>query len=626
MCGFAGIFHFGRDEAVDPSVLERMGTVMAHRGPDGRGAYVSPDRRLGLAHRRLSIIDLDGGAQPMVRGDAVLAFNGEIYNFRELRARLEASGARFSTRSDTEVLLEQVGRKGLAGIAELNGIFGFAFRCLGGPVLLARDQLGVKPLYYAVVAGALVFGSEIKAILEHPEVSREVDVDALAECLALRFVPSPKTLFRGIFKLGPGHTLSCTESGPRVQPYWVTHPMYETFSYESDAIDTYSNKLARAVKRQMVSDVPVGLMLSGGVDSALVGALMRRATGERITGYTVGFEGGEKTNEVEDALDTARVIGLEHRSVTVTARDYERFFSEFVWHLEEPSGNESAPAAYFVAKLARPDVKVLLSGQGADEPLAGYDRYLGERYSSLFRSLPPGVASAFLHRLSSSRFGQKNEKIRRSLQALGESSTVRRFVHIYSIFSVEAQQQLWQSRDSVLTLDERLAEIIDTRRRPAMGLDSLSQLLFVDTRLSLPDDLLTAADKMSMAASLELRVPYLDVELVEFLETLPTRYKLRGLSRKWIHLAAARRVLPARIVRRRKKGFANPVDRWIRKELGVSFDALVFAKDSLSSRYFRREPIRAMVDEDRSGRADRKRNLYLLLCLELWHRRFITRS
>lgn len=626
MCGFAGIFHFGRPEPVQRELLERMGDVLAHRGPDGAGSYASPDGRLGLVHRRLAIIDLEGGVQPMARGRSVIAYNGELYNFKELRVVLEHEGARLSTHSDTEALLELVARHGHESLARLNGIFAFAFRHGDGPLLLARDHLGVKPLYFTLLEGALVFASEIKAILLHPEVAREVDVEALAECLAFRFVPSPKTLFKGIRKLGPGQRMSCDRTGPEVRSYFDERPIFEEFARDVDAIDVYAKKLSRAVKRQMVADVPVGLMLSGGVDSALVGALMRSATPERITGYTIGFEGGEATNEIDDAAETARVIGVDHRHAIISAKDYERFFSDFVWHLEEPSGNESAPAAYFVAKLARPDVKVLLSGQGADEPLAGYDRHLGERYSKPLRWLPESGVTRALEALGQAPIGAKNEKLRRSLSSLGAHDPTRRFVEIYSIFSPEAQAALFKDRAHVDGLEARLRSIVEVRRAHASALDPVSQLAFVDTRLSLPDDLLTVADKMSMAASLELRVPYLDVELVRFLESLPTRFKLRRFRGKWIHRMAATRYLPTAIVQRPKRGFANPVDRWIRRELGASLESLLVAKGSIATRFFDASAVRALIDEDRAGRVDRKRNLFLLLVLELWNRRFILRA
>jgi asparagine synthase (glutamine-hydrolysing) len=429
MCGVVGVYHYRARREVDPEALLRAASTMAHRGPDGEGVFVSPDKKLGLGHRRLSIIDLEGGSQPMTRGPLSISYNGEIYNFPQLRAGLEQRGRRFATRSDTEVILQLFEEYGLDALPKLNGIFAFAIWDQARErLVLARDALGVKPLYYSDVGGTLRFASEIKAIVCDREVPREIDEGAIAQCLALRFVPSPATAMKGLLKLPPGSALSCDARGVSVARYWQPSPALSSLGLE-DAVVEYRERLATAVERQMISDVPIGLMLSGGVDSAVLAALMRKASNGPLKSYTVGFEGGEDTSELEDARATARLFDFDHHEVIVSAQDYERFFSDFIWHQEEPLGNESAPAAHFVARLARPDVKVLLTGQGADEPLAGYDRYKGERYSALLRRLPRALIA------EASKAGQdllgNSEKLQRSLYALGERDVSLRFLRIY---------------------------------------------------------------------------------------------------------------------------------------------------------------------------------------------------
>ncbi len=416
MCGIAGTFEFRTGAPVDRRVLQRMTDVLSHRGPDDGGMFVSREGDVGLGHRRLSIIDLSSGNQPMADAaeELWIVFNGEIYNFPELKRELQSRGHRFRTASDTEVILVLYKQEGEEGLVRLNGIFAFAlYDSRRRRLVLARDHFGVKPLYYTVAGGTLVFGSELKSILEHPAVSRRLDLTALNSFLTYRYNPSPQTLLEGIAKLPPAHVLTVEAGGePRVCPFWHDEPVTLGTIGEEEAVEEYSRLLQAAVKRQMISDVPVGLLLSGGIDSAVMGRLMQDAGGGKVKTFTIGFKGRGDYNELDDARESARILGTDHEEIELSAKDYLAFFPRSFYYTEEPIAEPTIPALYFVSRLAASRVKVVLAGQGADEPLAGYDRYVGEfyldRYAALFRHLPMEAVAALLPR---------NERFKRAAYA-----------------------------------------------------------------------------------------------------------------------------------------------------------------------------------------------------------------
>jgi asparagine synthase (glutamine-hydrolysing) len=388
MCGICGIFDLN-GMPISPVLLRDMTEVIRHRGPDGDGHFV--DREVGLGHRRLSIIDLGGGAQPIGNEDGKLqiVFNGEIYNFVELRAELEAFGHQFKTKSDTEVIVHAYEQWGVDCVKRFNGMFAFAlWDGNKRELFLARDHLGIKPLYYATIEGKLVFASEIKCLLLHPGCPRETDVESLAELFTFRYVPSPKTLFKGIAKLIPGHSMLCSRSGIKIRRFWEWTPQIRQKFCESDLIEEYQSLFEDAVKIQMRSDVPIGLFLSSGIDSSVLLAVMSKYSSGPVQCFTIGFDGGEKTNEVEDAKESARLFGADHYSMNVGAKDYEKYYERYMNDLEEPVGHEPAAAFYYVAKITSERVKVALTGQGADEPWAGYDRYKGIKLSTLYSRMP----------------------------------------------------------------------------------------------------------------------------------------------------------------------------------------------------------------------------------------------
>ncbi|RIK43359.1 MAG: asparagine synthase (glutamine-hydrolyzing) [Chloroflexi bacterium] len=623
MCGVCGIYEMA-GQGVDRTLLRRMAAAIAHRGPDGEGFHV--DGAIGLGHRRLSIIDLEGGAQPISNEDGTIqvVFNGEIYNFVELRKELEDRGHRFKTRSDTEVIVHGYEEWGTACVTRFNGMFAFAlWDSRRAQLFLARDHLGIKPLYYTRIGTRFAFASEIKALLADPACPRAVSLSSLSQLFTVRFVPSPATMFEGIHKLPPGHSMLVDRDGPRVERYWTWKPRVRRPERESELIEEYQSLVADAVRLQMRSDVPVGLFLSSGVDSGALLAMMRDHSQGPVRTFTIGFQDGEGSNETDDARALAARFGADHDEMIVGPADYQRYFDRYLLDLEEPVGNETAAAFYFVSLIARRKVKVALTGQGADEPWAGYHRYIGLQLSQLYSRLPASLTNGLLRPLVE-RYA-RHPRLQRGVVALSERDLLARMVKIYSFFSMDMKTQLflpWVKAQA--HPDGREAkDAIGRLQRDVEQLDPLSQMLYIDTRASLPDDLLMVGDKTAMANSLEARVPYLDFRLVEFVESLPPRFKLSGLQGKYLHKKALRKWLPKEVVNRRKKGFDNPIDRWLRAHLKHYVNDSLLSRGAAVGRYFDRSYIQQLVAEHESGRRNYLRQLYLLISFELWHKQFI---
>jgi asparagine synthase (glutamine-hydrolysing) len=623
MCGICGIFDYSGAPA-DRGLLERMNSAIQHRGPDGDGTFFEGE--IGLGHRRLSIIDVDGGAQPIDNEDSSLqiVFNGEIYNFVELTSELKALGHHFKTRSDTEVIVHAYEQWGKDCVGRFNGMFAFAlWDSARRELFLARDHLGIKPLYYVDLGSRILFASEIKSLLQDSECPREVDLEALAELFTFRYVPSPKTLFKGIRKLPPGHRMTVTQRGFEVDRFWNRRPSVRSRSSEEDLIEEYQALLEDAVRLQLRSDVPLGLFLSSGVDSGVLLAIMSQYSSSPVRAFTIGFEGGEKSNEVDDARLLARMFGADHGFMVVKPDDYVQYYERYLWDLEEPVGNETAAAFYFVSKITSQHVKVALTGQGADEPWAGYDRYVGAKLSAYYSLIPQAVTDsvASVVTMIPGRF----ERLKRGAVALGEPDILTRLAKMYSFFSADMKQQLFNDRvrTSLSPDANHTKEALRRLQADVADLDPLTQMLYVDTRASLPDDLLMVGDKMSMANSLEARVPFLDYRLIEFIENLPSGLKLHKLTGKYLHKRAVEKWLPKEVVWRKKKGFANPVEHWFRDRMRPFVQELLLSSDSASARYFDQAHIRRMLDLDRDGKEQLRRHIYLLVSFELWHRRFI---
>nr|MBU1328622.1 asparagine synthase (glutamine-hydrolyzing) [Candidatus Omnitrophota bacterium] len=621
MCGIAGVFNYKSKEKIDPGVLSRMRSVISHRGPDEDGFYINQEESLGLGHRRLSIIDIKTGQQPMSNHDKSIwiVFNGEIYNFQELKEDLQKKGHHFNTRSDTEVIIYMYQEYGEEGFKRLNGIFSFGIydirkHCL----ILTRDYFGVKPLYYIDMNGALVFGSEIKVILQHPHVKKEMDHEAFNSFLTFRYNPSPQTLFKGIRKLLPGYCLKITAGGAaKISPYCNYIPATDSNISEREAIEEYRRLLEQAVKRQMISDVPVGLLLSGGVDSAAIGYLMQKNSKEKTRTFSIGFSGSGDFNELALARRSAEMIGSEHYSIELTQKEYMDFFFKSFYYMEEPIAETTVSALHCVSKLAAQHLKVVLTGQGADELLAGYPKYVGENYIAKFynllRILPLASIAALLPR---------NERLRRAVYASKFPTELQRFLAIYTIFTPEQKMQMVNGdiKKQMTNADERL---IDRLYSQASNLkDSLSKMMFIDARMSLSDNLLLFNDKMTMANSLEMRVPFLDLELARFLESLPSEFKLKAGIVKYIHKRALEKWLPAELIYRKKRGFETPMDKWLQSDLADAAIDILNAKNSACNKYFILPYINKMIEDHRSRKRNFQRQIFALLSFELWYKNF----
>ena len=601
-------------------------SVIRHRGPDGEGKLV--DHEACLGHRRLSIIDLAGGAQPIGNedGSVQVVFNGEVYNFVELRLELEKFGHKFKTHSDTEVIVHAYEQWGTACVKRFNGMFAFAIWDLRRRELfLARDHLGIKPLYYVALGHQLAFASEIKSLLEHPACPRAVDEEALAELFTFRYVPSPKTLFKNIKKLPPAHFMVASRKGIHIENFWDWVPRKRQNYVERDLVEEYQVLLEDAVRLQLRSDVPLGLFLSSGVDSGVLLAIMSKYSSGRVQTFTIGFEGGEKTNEVKDAQAMAMKFDADHEFQMVGPDDYVKYYGRYMLDLEEPVGNETAAAFYFVSKITSQRVKVALTGQGADEPWAGYDRYKGVKLSIAYSRLP-GVVTGCLAPLIAKIPGRM-ETFKRGVRSLSEPDMLTRFTKVYSFFSADMKSQLYKGslKQSFDADHNGTRHALARLQEDVRHLDPLTQMLYVDTRANLPDDLLMVGDKTSMANSLEARVPFLDYRLVEFIEGLPPNLRLNGFTGKYLHKKACEKWLPKDVVHRKKKGFANPIEDWFRVRMRPFVEDCLLSSDSSIARYFDQTYIRQILELDRAGKEQYRRHIYLLVSLELWHRAFIRR-
>ena len=613
MCGIAGIVEFDRRARVERGLLEAMADSIAHRGPDAEGYFV--DGAVGLAHRRLSIIDLEGGVQPLFNEDrsAVVVFNGEIYNYEALASKLEARGHRFATRSDTETIVHAWDEKAESCVDELRGMFAFALwdRRLRR-LLLARDRLGIKPLYYHLGPDRLVFASEIKALLVHPDVPREVDREALDLLLSLRYIPGPRTLFRDIRKLQPGHLLVWDERGARVRRYWELPRA--AAAPTPDAPRRLGEALEESVRMHLMSEVPLGIFLSGGLDSTSVLALGDHvAGGNPFRTYTVGYddasEEARESNEFAYGRLAAESFDAQHHEARMRDADFRDLLPKIVWHLDEPVADPACVPLYFISRRAREEVTVVLSGEGADEILAGYGIYPRMlALERLHRALGGGILGALAGRFP-------GERTRRAL-ALAALPLERRYRGVSRAFRPELKRRLLGTADEAL-VDSLFAD----RFAPSAGETPLDRMLRVDLTTWLPDDLLIKADRMTMANSQELRVPFLDHVVVELAASLPRSAKLRGATGKAALRDAMANRVPRAILERRKKGFPVPTVSLLQRLGGYSREAIL-DRDSACRSFFDGTTLeRVLGDHERGKKLDQE--IWTLLVFELWHRAFL---
>jgi asparagine synthase (glutamine-hydrolysing) len=625
MCGICGKLFHDPHARVSPDLVRRMTQSIAHRGPDGVGTHFSGP--VGLGHLRLAIIDLNTGAQPMTNEDRTLwiVFNGEIYNFPELRRELLSKGHRFTSTSDTEVIIHLFEEHGPDCVQRLRGMFAFAIWDNRNQTLfLARDRIGIKPLYYVDTGNAFLFASEIKALLVDPDVGRSVDPQAVDTFLTFLYLAGRETLFKGIYKLEPGHHLVVKNGRVKDTKYWDLHfELDSSWKSMDQAAERLHELFTRTVKDHMISDVPVGILLSGGVDSTAVLSAAVEETNKRIKTFTVGFQGEGFDDERPFARLAAERFGSEHQEITLSPEEFSSFLPSYVWHMEEPVCEAPAIALYYVSKLARKSVTVLLSGEGGDEAFGGYNTYrnllLLEKAKALAGPFK-GVLSSCISGASKipglARVGKYASLIKPRLSEYYYSRNSSPF----SYFN-QNRSRLYSDEFLAGTSVEKSTEIIRQLFQQVAGRPLLDQMLYVDSKTWLPDDLLIKADKITMANSLELRVPLLDHLVLEFAAGLPPHYKVMGLKTKRVFKKAFSRSIPQAILKRRKTGFPVPLRKWLQHDLRDYAHDILLSQRASQRGFFRKNQMEAALAE--AGQASMAKELFSLLTLELWHREFV---
>jgi asparagine synthase (glutamine-hydrolysing) len=612
-----------QDEAVEAADVRRMCQTIVHRGPDDEGIYAKGSAGLGM--RRLSIIDLSGGRQPIHNedGSVWVVFNGEIYNFLELRRELEGRGHKFCTHSDTETIVHLYEETGADCVKKLRGMFAIAlYDERKQTLLLARDRLGKKPLHYALHNGRLLFGSEIKTIVAVAPALAEVDSEGLLQYFYFGYIPDPQTAFQRIHKLPPGHVLEYADGEIKIREFWDV-PAYGTHPAmaEEECLEELERRLEEAVRIRLISDVPLGALLSGGVDSSLIVALMARVSSGPVKTFSIGFQ-AEQFNELKYARLVAERFGTDHHELMLDP-NLEETLTFLTGMLEEPFGDSSMLPTYYVSRMARQHVTVALSGDGGDELFAGYDRYAVAMERRRFDRMPRWLGRAYreqLHdRLPSGMYG-KNLVWNASL------SPRDRYLDDVSFFpALERERNLFTKE--FLANVRQLPDPLRQWQRyydDAPATDRLSRLMYLDMKTYLTADILAKVDRMSMASSLEVRVPMLDHEFVEWVAALPVEWKFRTGTRKYILKKLAERLgIPAEVLHRRKQGFQMPLVEWMRSEIKDRFLQVLLEPRTLQREYFKPEAVRSLVDEHVRGRRNRSGLLWRMLVLELWQRNFI---
>lgn len=623
MCGFAA-FHDPDGLTPDPAWLAGAARALRHRGPDDEGFLAEPGA--GLAFRRLSIVDVHTGHQPLSNEDGTvwIAYNGEIYNHAALRRELEGLGHRYRTHSDTETIVHAYEQWGDDCVKRLDGMFAFAvWDRPRRRMLVARDRVGIKPLYWTRTGRGWAFASEVKALLAFPGVERRPRPEGVVEHLTLRYSASPHTLFEGIAKLPPGHLLAIEGGRESLRRWWA--PVFEprTDPSEDDALAEVETRLEASVRSHLMSEVPLGALLSGGVDSSLVVALMSRVLNRPVQTFSVGFDAPGPYSELPFARRVAEHCRTDHREIVVGAADLLRELPQLVWHQDEPVSEPAAIPTFLVTQLARRTVTVVLTGEGGDELFAGYPKYAVEPWARVLSRVPGPLRDAFLdHVVDRLPFGF------RKLQVVGRSARFRdegeRLAAWFAGFAGPERERLLgpalRPHAAAGAAPFRRALADSAAREP------LDRMLDVDVRLWLCDDLLMKMDKMSMAASVEARVPLLDNPLVDWALKLSPRHKIRGLEGKVLLKRLARKLLPAEVVDRPKVGFTVPLSPWFRGPLRELLADTLLAPACLSRGYFEPAVLRGYVEDHLAGRRDRGRELWTLLTLELWHRQWIDRA
>lgn len=629
MCGICGIVDIHTSRSIDRDVLLKMTQVMEHRGPDDRGIYV--DAHVGLGSQRLSIIDLAGGRQPIANEDETMwiIFNGEIYNYMELRAYLQKIGHTFRTRTDTEVILHLYEEFGVDCVQHLNGIFAFAiWDASRGEIIIARDRMGIKPLYYIETATQLVFGSEMKVMLTHPDVERDIDLISLNEYLSYEYVPSPRTIIRNVYRLEPGHILRYNTRGLHIQQYWnvslarsESRPPVNWRDYVSGLYDT----LKGAVRQELVSDVPVGVLLSGGIDSSAIAALMVELYPGTVDSFSIGFE-ETSFDESSYARLAARHLGTRHHELTFTSKMVAEMVLTITDSLDEPFGDSSLIPTFLLSQFAREHVKVVLGGDGGDELFAGYPTLVAHRLIEYYERIVPWSMRAYavpkaldLMPVSFNNISF-DFRVRRFLSGRGVPLQVRHHRWLGS-FVDEEKSSLLQDWLKPVLRDTYAQAYVHARECDANL--PLNQVLYDDVKMYLEGDILFKVDRASMATSLEVRVPLLNRDIVDFVTELPLELKLHRLTGKYLLKKSMGRMLPSDIINRPKKGFNMPVAHWLAGELRDLMLYLLSEVRVTQQGFFNYAYVKRLIDEHLSYQRDNRKLLWTLLIFQLWYNAYI---
>ena len=625
MCGIAGFItkHDGIDKNL---VIKSMTDIITHRGPDDEGFFV--DKNVALGMRRLSIIDLEGGHQPLRNemGTLTIVFNGEIFNYRELRSELEKAGHVFKTKSDTETIIHAYEEYGHMCLEKLNGMFGFAIWDSEKQVLfVARDRIGVKPLHYYLDNESFVFGSEIKSILEFPGVPREMDTEALNLYLSFYYIPSPYTIFKGIRKLQPGHYMTISGiNAVEIHKYWDIKKNEKIYnlSYEEHK-HNIRNLLEDSVKRRMISDVPLGAFLSGGIDSSIIVGLMAKNSKIPVSTFNIAY----KDYKVYDESDRARIVSnfnkTNHHEFVLKYNDLQEILPKIIWDLEEPFADSSAIPTYYVSRETRKFVKVALSGDGGDELFGGYTKYTGEYWLSQYNKVPVFLRRQILERIidilpsgRGNRFKELLRKAKKFLASNGESPEHRHH-GLMLCFSGDMRRDLF--KNSNLLVEEISQNIVNNYFNRFSNEDILFKMSYTDLKLALPDDMLTKVDKMTMLNSLEARTPFLDYRLVEYAFNVPSKYKLVGTNGKYILKETFKDLLPEGIIGKQKSGFGVPVGEWLKTDLKNYFEENMSASNLKKHDLFNHSYISSLFSSHLSEKNDYSNQLWSLLVFQLWY-------
>ncbi len=632
MCGICGIANPGTEKSISSSLLSAMCDKIVHRGPDDEGYFI--DENIGLGSRRLSIIDVEGGHQPLSNEDSTIwiTHNGEVYNFPDLREELIGRGHNFATKTDTETIVHSYEEWGEDFVGKLRGMYAFAL--WDGrlrKLVIVRDRVGIKPLYYTLLGDkTLVFGSELKSILAHPDVKRSLEPRALDLFLTLEYIPEPLSIFAGVHKLPAGCYLVYTKGKIQIKNYWAIDPGERIPKEKALASlpalqDELYQLLKESVRLRLISDVPLGAFLSGGIDSSTIVGLMHELGASPIKTFSIGFE--DKTyDELSHARRIAQKFGTEHEEFVLQPQALE-LTEELIHHLDEPFGDFSIFPTYLVSKMARAHVKVILSGDGGDELFAGYEHYQAQalskfRMSALFQKPLPGIMKKFPP--SAKKKGLWN-KIKRYAQGFEHGSNMRHFR--WMMFLSEANKNLLYSPDLI----RDLGNATDMRNSPPLAhlfdqmdqFDDITGELYLDLKTYLVDDILVKVDRMSMATSLESRVPLLDHKVVEHAFALPGNLKLKGMTTKWILNKTMERLLPEENIYRRKEGFSIPIKHWLRNELKDLMLGYLDEQRIQKEGLFNYVPIKRMVDSHLAGRENYSHQLWALLVFEIWREQYL---